>query len=167
MGCSSGEQSCGWEWMKESRKGAISTESSYPYTSKGGNAAACKSSLGSTGATISGYASIPSNEVQMAAWTAKNGPMSVAAYALPWKHYTGGIMTSGCSGDIDHAVLITGYGSENGQAYWVSLYCLSGVGVVCLNPERTGRGANYCLLRVESAIKSLASTMPRAPPPQP
>ena len=64
MGCSSGEQSCGWEWMKDSRKGQISTEASYPYTSKGGSAAACKSSLGKAGATISGYASIPSNEVR-------------------------------------------------------------------------------------------------------
>ena len=37
-----------------------------------------------------------SPQVQMAAWTAKNGPMSVAAYALPWKHYKSGILTSGC-----------------------------------------------------------------------
>lgn len=54
MGCSSGEQSCGWEWLKESRAGTISTEANYPYTSKGGQAAACKTSLRGPGATIKG-----------------------------------------------------------------------------------------------------------------
>ena len=118
MACSSGEQSCGWEWMKSENKGALDSEASYPYTSGSGTVATCKKGGGQTGAVITGYKSIPSNEGQMAAWLTLHGPMAAAAYALPWKHYKSGIMTSGCSGDVDHAILIVGYGTENGQDYW-------------------------------------------------
>ena len=86
-GCSSGEQSCAWQFLKGEHGGQITTEKSYPYVSgaTGGPVPKCSISGTSVGATISGYASIPSNEIQMSAWAAQHGPMSVAAYAIPWK----------------------------------------------------------------------------------
>ena len=30
----------------------------------------------------------------MAAWLASNGPIAIEAYALPWKQYKSGILTS-------------------------------------------------------------------------
>lgn len=118
MGCSSGEQTCGWEFLKSEKKGKVATEASYPYTSGNNKVAKCHGS-GVTGATIKGYKSLPASEGQMSAWCLENGPIAVAAYALPWKQYKGGIMTTGCNGALDHAVLIAGFGTDAGQQYWL------------------------------------------------
>ena len=68
---------------------------------------------------ITGYKDLSSDESVMATWLAANGPMAAAAYAIPWKSYTGGILTSGCDGDLDHAITIIGYGTdESGTDYW-------------------------------------------------
>merc|ERR1739848_203870 len=36
-----------------------------------------------------------------------------------WWSYTGGIVSGCCNTDVDHAVLVTGFGVENGQKYWL------------------------------------------------
>lgn len=55
----------------------------------------------------------------MATWLASNGPISIGAYATQWLSYKGGIMTSCDNKDPNHAILIVGYGSDNGQDYWI------------------------------------------------
>ena len=51
-------------------------------------------------------------------------PTSVSVYApsLTWTLYKGGIYNDSVhvtSRDLDHAVVAVGYGSENGQDYWI------------------------------------------------
>ena len=49
-------------------------------------------------------------------------PVSAAVncYASPFLHYSGGIIaTTSCGTSLNHAILIVGYGSENGNAYWL------------------------------------------------
>jgi len=49
------------------------------------------------------------------------GPVAVSVDASAWGAYSSGIF-SGCnqaSPDIDHAVVLMGYGEENGQKYWL------------------------------------------------
>jgi len=119
LGCSSGEFSCAWEFLKSEHKGAIATEESYPYTSKtSGKAASCKGT-GTKGATIKNYEDVTKNEAQMAAFVASHGPVSVGLYAIPFKQYTSGILTDCGSGQPDHAVLVVGYGSDSGKDYWI------------------------------------------------
>jgi len=36
-----------------------------------------------------------------------------------FQSYTGGVITSGCGHKLSHAVLAVGYGSENGQEYFL------------------------------------------------
>merc|ERR1719510_1371280 len=48
-------------------------------------------------------------------------PVSVAIEAdqMVFQHYTGGILTdSACGENLDHGVLVVGYGIDNGQKYW-------------------------------------------------
>jgi cathepsin L len=61
----------------------------------------------------------PATEDQIAANVAKYGPAVVLIYADNWQSYSGGIMTaSQCgTGDVNHAVVITGY--DNAGGYWI------------------------------------------------
>jgi hypothetical protein len=36
-----------------------------------------------------------------------------------WWPYTSGIMSGCCNKDIDHAVLLVGFGKEDGKQYWI------------------------------------------------
>jgi len=57
---------------------------------------------------------------QLLAWL-QHGPLSISVDAGPFNGYKGGIITanSTCSSwNTDHAVLIVGYGVENGTEYW-------------------------------------------------
>jgi cathepsin L len=49
------------------------------------------------------------------------GPISISVDASTFHAYNGGIF-NGCNQvnpDINHAVVLVGYGSENGQGYWI------------------------------------------------
>jgi len=63
---------------------------------------------------------VQSNEDAMAAWLALYGPLSISIDAMTtlWWPYTSGILTTCTGTDVDHAVLITGYGVDAGQPYW-------------------------------------------------
>ena len=50
------------------------------------------------------------------------GPVSIAIEAdtKTFQLYTGGVLTSSaCGTNLDHGVLIVGYGSESGTEYWL------------------------------------------------
>ena len=59
------------------------------------------------------------NETQMMAWL-QHGPLSISIAAGPLNGYHGGIITGQACNDthVDHAVLIVGYGTDNGTDYW-------------------------------------------------
>ncbi len=60
----------------------------------------------------------PKDEDQLLAAVAK-GPVSVAIDASAVQHYKSGIITSGCGSQLNHAVLVVGYGTDLGIDYWL------------------------------------------------
>jgi C1A family cysteine protease len=84
----------------------------------------CKSSVPYN---VSGYKSIiPNNEHILKYYLFNIGPISVGVNAnRDWQLYKNGIYdpeTENCpnsNGDIDHGVVIVGYGSDNGLNYWI------------------------------------------------
>ncbi|GAB5369520.1 hypothetical protein AAMO2058_001411700 [Amorphochlora amoebiformis] len=75
-------------------------------------------------ARVVSYEELPSDEKKMARFLEENGPVSVAIDAgdlISWlQFYKSGIADPWCSKtQLNHAVLLVGYGSENGKAYWV------------------------------------------------
>jgi cysteine peptidase B len=114
----------GWPWKAVDyvHKNGIDTEASYPYSSGSGTAPSCTKSSGTPASIqVLDHSVVESDEEVMAAWVAKNGPLSVSVDAMTnlWWPYSGGIMSGCCNTQVDHAVLIVGFGEENGQKYWL------------------------------------------------
>lgn len=80
----------------------------------------CKSNGTHVGATITGWKTLPSDEEQIRAYLAEHGPVSIGVDSMSaWQHYQTGVVTDCAQGMNDHAVLLVGFGEENGTSYWI------------------------------------------------
>jgi len=97
--------------------GGLSTEQSYPYRGADGWC-----TQGQPGAQISAFYDVPPyNEPAMQQALASYGPLSIALEAdqQVFQFYSGGVLDSAeCGQQMDHAVLIVGYGMDGGRPYW-------------------------------------------------
>ncbi|GIY98090.1 cathepsin L [Caerostris extrusa] len=96
-------------------------EESYPYTAEDGT---CHFKKADVGATVTGYVDIPTgDEDALKKAVATVGPISVAIDAShdSFQTYQDGVYDEPeCSPDqLDHGVLIVGYGTEDGSDYWL------------------------------------------------
>ncbi len=103
----------------------ILEEFQYPYTSYYGVESECAvpTQSGSTPkAKISGYVKLPENNYHALMYAvATKGPVAVSVDASTWSSYKSGIF-NGCNQtnpDINHAVVLVGYGEDSGQKYWL------------------------------------------------
>jgi C1A family cysteine protease len=118
-GCDGGYMDYAFEWVLQN--GGIDTESNYPYTAKD---AICNITKANNKAvTIDGYQDVPPNDEALLCAVLKQ-PISVGidGGARDFQLYKEGIYNGNCSSDpeeINHAVLLVGYGSDNGTDYWI------------------------------------------------
>ncbi|KAJ8984236.1 hypothetical protein NQ317_007468 [Molorchus minor] len=92
----------------------ISTEETYAYA---GLDESCQNK--ESFVQISSYVDIEQSEETLKAAVASVGPVAVAIYVDDMMFYLGGIfMENSCSKDLDHELLLVGYGTSNGQDYW-------------------------------------------------
>lgn len=91
--------------------GGLESESDYPYDAEDER---CHFNRTLTKVQLSGAVNISQDEVDMAKWLVKNGPVSIALNANAMQFYMGGISHPFkflCNPkNLDHGVLIVGYG---------------------------------------------------------
>jgi hypothetical protein len=91
--------------------GGIETEGDYPYD---GRDEKCHFNRSLSRATIDSYVVLPQNEVSLAQWLYKYGPISIGINANAMQFYFGGIshpLKFMCNPkNLDHGVLIVGFG---------------------------------------------------------
>jgi cathepsin L len=118
-GCEGGLMDFAFQYVKENH--GIDTEASYPYEAEDDR---CRFSKKTVGASDVGFVDIPAgDEEALRKAVATMGPVSVAIDASneSFQFYSTGVYNEpSCSPDnLDHGVLVVGYGSENGQDYWL------------------------------------------------
>ncbi|KAJ6684824.1 hypothetical protein OIU79_015017 [Salix purpurea] len=97
----------------------IDTEEDYPYRAQDGTCK--KEKLKRHAVTIDKYVDVPPNNEKQLLQAVAAQPVSVGICGSEraFQMYSKGIFTGPCSTSLDHAVLIVGYGSENGVDYWI------------------------------------------------
>lgn len=113
-GCGGGSPARAMDWEKSTN---VCQEQSYPYKGQRGQCQSQCTVILSRG-SIEGHYSVGRNEgAHMSALIQR--PLSVVVYAKGrFMNYRSGVL-SGCQqGQTDHAILLVGYGTVNGQKFW-------------------------------------------------
>ncbi|XP_061391827.1 procathepsin L-like [Musca vetustissima] len=120
MGCDGGFQEYAFEYIRDH---GVSVASKYPYTQME-NAQCGRNETTDKGVYIRDYARIkPGDEAKMKEVIATLGPLacSMNADVVSFEQYSGGIYDDNqCNqGEVNHSVVVVGYGTENGRDYWI------------------------------------------------
>ncbi|KAK4787928.1 hypothetical protein SAY86_011761 [Trapa natans] len=121
-GCDGGYMDYAFEWVINN--GGIDSEADYPYLSFNDVDGTCNTTKEENKVvTISGYEDVEATESALFCAVLQQ-PISVGMVgdSLDFQLYTAGIYNGSCSDDpddIDHAVLIVGYGSGASEDYWI------------------------------------------------
>jgi len=104
----------------------VCSEASYPYKGVDGTClgdTSCQAAIPKGG--VAGFSRVGNlffgaskNDMKSAI---QQQPVSIAIEAdqASFQSYQSGVLSSGCGTSLDHAVLAVGYGTENGQGYWL------------------------------------------------
>ncbi|KAJ0977360.1 hypothetical protein J5N97_012834 [Dioscorea zingiberensis] len=167
-GCDGGNMDYAFEWVINN--GGIATEYDYPYTGQDGRCNIEKENIKAV--TIDGYQDVAPDENALLCAVAKQ-PVSVGidGSSIDFQLYTGGIYDGDCSSDpadIDHAVLIVGYGSEKNIDYWIvknSWGTSWGMKGYIYIRRNTGLPYGVCAINVMASYPIKESTSPSPFPP--
>ncbi|XP_023632895.1 low-temperature-induced cysteine proteinase [Capsella rubella] len=165
-GCNGGLMDYAFEFVIKNK--GIDTEKDYPYQERDGTCK--KDKLKQRVVSIDSYAGVkPSDEkALLEAVAAQPVSVGICGSERAFQLYSSGIFSGPCSTSLDHAVLIVGYGSQNGVDYWIVKNSWGkswGMDGFMHMQRNTGNSQGIC------GINMLASypikTHPNPPPPSP
>jgi hypothetical protein len=114
-GCNGGLMDSAFEYAIDN--GGMCTETDVPYTAKDGSCVKCSPTV-----TVDHCVDVtPNNQLHLKEAVSR-GPVAIAieADAMVFQFYSGGVLDSSrCGTNLDHGVLVVGYGEEDGKKYWL------------------------------------------------
>jgi C1A family cysteine protease len=116
QGCNGGSMDLAFEYLQTN---LAELEATYPYQ---GVDSTCAYDKSKGVFSVKGFVDVPQSNTQELENAVAHGPVSVAieADSFVFQLYFGGIINSAsCGSNLDHGVLVVGYGTENGQDYWI------------------------------------------------
>jgi KDEL-tailed cysteine endopeptidase len=114
QGCNGGMMDNAFQYII--KNGGICEESAYAYTGTDGNCNKCNPV-----AKISSFVDVTPNNTLALMTAVAQQPVSVAVEAdgFDWQFYFGGVVTDSCGLNLDHGVLVVGYGTDATQGdFW-------------------------------------------------
>lgn len=113
-GCDGGDMDLAFEFVAQND--GLCTEEAYPYDAQDGK---CMTSCTKYSAITSHKDVTPNDEDALQVAVAQQ-PVSIAIEAdqQGFQFYSGGVFTGTCGTNLDHGVLVVGYGVEKGTKYW-------------------------------------------------
>jgi C1A family cysteine protease len=124
LGCNGGEMQSTLDWIGSN--GGLCTEQSYPYVSgttlKAGTCQKTCSSV--SGSAVKSTVAVPTNSdtAMMSALTQQPVSIAIEADQKAFQLYSSGIFSEKCGTNLDHGVLLVGYGSSVIEGEVVSDY---------------------------------------------
>merc|ERR1719238_262165 len=117
MGCGGGLMDNGFKYVKQN---TLCTEESYPYLAKNGQCKASSCTAGIPQGGITGYQDVHPDDEQALMEAVSKGPVSIAIEAdhQAFQFYKGGVLKKACGTQLDHGVLLVGYGEADGVKFW-------------------------------------------------
>lgn len=114
-GCNGGLMDQAFTYLENN---ALDTEASYPYKGRDGT---CAAQAGAAVTKTTGFHDVTVNSPSALLEAVQHGPVAVAVDAsVRWQFYLGGIVEYLCGTNLDHGVLLVGYGvAGNGEKYWI------------------------------------------------
>jgi C1A family cysteine protease len=116
LGCNGGLMDAAFQYVMDH---GLCTEADYPYTAKS-DFLNCKAKSCATAGKITGFHDVTPNNEDDLMTAVDLGPVSVAIEAdqMVFQSYSGGVLDGNCGTNLDHGVLVVGYGTDNGVDYW-------------------------------------------------
>lgn len=118
-GCEGGLMDTAFDFIKS--HGGLTTEANYPYKATDGKCNTKRAAVNSV--SIHGHENVPANNEKALLAAVAHQPVSVAIEGggFDFQFYSGGVFKGECGTDLDHAVVVIGYGVEkkDGSKYWL------------------------------------------------
>lgn len=144
--CDGGIMTRAFQFIQQNQ--GILTEDNYPYQEDKGQCQA--TTLEGDKVTINGYESVPSLDEDALLKAVSQQPVVVRVNSKGFQLYEGGIYNGECGTTLNHEVTIIGYGTENGNNYWLVKNSW-GTGWGEQGFMRIMRGMNMCGLAIQPA----------------
>mmetsp|Transcript_34562 Transcript_34562/g.43662 ORF Transcript_34562/g.43662 Transcript_34562/m.43662 type:complete len:168 (-) Transcript_34562:453-956(-) len=117
MGCNGGLMDNAFDWIQQN--GGLCSEDSYPYVAHGQN---CRSwsCTPVEGSNPVGWVDVEqTQEALMEAVAQQPVAIAIEADQLAFQFYSSGVFSGNCGTNLDHGVLLVGYGtSDDGEDFW-------------------------------------------------
>ena len=150
-GCNGGEMDSAFRYVIDN---GITTDSQYPYVAKDQK---CAYTPAMKVFQNSRCAEVPANQTKYLASAVFKQPVAIAVEAdqLSFQFYRSGVFSGNCGTDLDHGIVLTGYGNLNGKDFWKcknSWGASWGLNGYILIEKTDADGPGKCGIMMENAV---------------